>query len=243
LARFVTFPGAAGAYVSTDDVNLLDADTAHAVQGVGAWMNRSNAVNFTSVLDTDSKFGGSALQFEAFNVGPGQIQIDIPITDTVVSPSTVYSVSCWVKVNDSVGTIDLTLVDYDSGSAQGGVTVGTAVAGVVGSYVFVEVTHTTAADAAFIIPIVTVRDQLANDSVRMSAVVIRAGSDSAFVPSLDIVGVLDEVLDPPGFPVAYVKTQDLRIGVSYTGDIVDYQRLDGVGGPIVAQFSADDIGI
>ena len=50
--HYVTLPGAAGNYISTDDVNLLDADSAHLQQSVGQWS--VGALSTTHVLFGDN---------------------------------------------------------------------------------------------------------------------------------------------------------------------------------------------
>jgi len=77
MARFVEFPGEADSYVATDDVNLLDADSAHLQQGVGQWS--VGALSTTHVL-----FGDNSLK-----VTGG--------VDTVLTPGTDAAImSCWV---------------------------------------------------------------------------------------------------------------------------------------------------
>ena len=50
MALGVIFGGTAADYVSTDDVNLLDADTAHLQQGKGVWVGDGNATNPSPTL-------------------------------------------------------------------------------------------------------------------------------------------------------------------------------------------------
>jgi len=81
----------------------------------------------------------------------------------------------------------------------------------------------------------------AAEDVWFDANCCRLGSDGTFFPSLDIVGTLDETINPPDMPIVYVKGSPLTVGAGWAGDGYEYTRRDGVGGPIVAQFLPDDL--
>jgi len=251
MARFVTFPGVAGAYVSTEDINLLDADTAHLEQGTGLWAGFF-AITGVGVLVSTSDSGvsptfGSQLM-EMTCDGSNEPWARIQPAPDVFAPGD--TVSQMYSVVASVVNRESRLVANWRTVADGSISDSTTPWIPVSDAVFTDIALTAVAPALAVRSQTRVEYRVAGggapangEKFGIDSCIQRIGSDASFVPSLDIVGVLDEVLDPPGFPVAYVKAQDLRLGVSYTGDIIDYQRLDGVGGPIVAQFSADDIGI
>jgi hypothetical protein len=67
VMSYVTFPGLAGNYADTPDVNLLDADTAHLYQSVGLWYDRTTN-NFgvpVRVNDAASEFSGTVQEWPA----------------------------------------------------------------------------------------------------------------------------------------------------------------------------------
>ena len=79
---YVTFPGTAGNYVSTADVNLLDSDTAHFHQALSALWS-AGALSTTHVL-----FGDNSLK-----VTGGVDTILTPAVDSAIFSCYVYSVA------------------------------------------------------------------------------------------------------------------------------------------------------
>ena len=54
--------GSAGTYLSTEDINLLDADTAHLQQSIGGWQVQAGAQTFQLIADGSASFGDNALE-------------------------------------------------------------------------------------------------------------------------------------------------------------------------------------
>lgn len=81
MARFVKFPGVAGSYADTPDVNLLTADEAHFIQGVGGW-------TVGAVSTEQSLFGPSSLKVLA-----GVSTALTPGTDAAFFSAFVFSVA------------------------------------------------------------------------------------------------------------------------------------------------------
>ena len=59
---FITFPGTSGNYISTDDVNLLDADTAHLQQSNGNWGGAGGVASAVLSSEVTPVFGHSVLK-------------------------------------------------------------------------------------------------------------------------------------------------------------------------------------
>lgn len=89
---YVTFPGTSGDYVSSDDVNLLDADTAHLAQTRGLWT--------VGALSTDFPlFGATSLK-----VTGGVDTAITPATDAAMFSVYVYSAAgATFDINGSTG--------------------------------------------------------------------------------------------------------------------------------------------
>lgn len=98
MAVYVTFPGTLDDYCSTDDVNLLDSDTAHLLQSAGLW-------TAGVISSSQAYFGSTSLQ-----VAGGVSTAITPVTDAA-------SFSVWVW-SGSLETFDInggTAVQVPSG--------------------------------------------------------------------------------------------------------------------------------
>ena len=182
---FVTFPGTAGNYVSTDDVNLLDADTAHTYQSNGQW-------KYTTVTPQPLAFSGYSAKFSTMSTA--RFLTESGTAGTPVSASTEYTsafsflaaVDCkWrsrFEYYDAAGAS----ISSDIGNYSGTITADTPSRS--------SQTVTTPALTAFVR--LSLDLQLpAGGNLEAAAEVwdcmLAEGTDASFVPSLRIVGDLD----------------------------------------------------
>jgi hypothetical protein len=192
---YVTFPGTSGNYVSSADVNLLDADSAHLHQSAGTFAGWGTGA-VAPVLSTDDTAQGIA----ASNVGKlttsshtiGCIFPGVPSTTVgvVVSPGEVYSYGRWVKFDAAITEIKL---DFRFVNASGGFS-GNSFIEVANTGAWQWVTHTATVPTNTARMGVTIQDPNAESTGRVgyiSAGVLRTGATATFIPSLRIVGDLD----------------------------------------------------
>ena len=191
MARFVTFPGTAGSYASTDPNNVIDADTSHLQQSLGTW----------------SRFGGTTAEIQAQVLTPifgdfhGQVTFPTDVSGLATPVSTIYPVTAGLTyigsffAAASVAGIEARLRCFwiDSG---GGQTLGNIISP---ANVPLSTSAFTQVTASGVAPVgaVAVRMELRKEpSVGVGdfywdAAQFREGTDSTFVPSIGIVGDLD----------------------------------------------------
>ncbi len=182
---FVKFPGTAGNYISTADVNLLDADTAHIFQSVGAWAAGSGSTALSKVTDESSPFADAALEWLP-SVDNNRAIISSANSPVSISAATEYTIimSLWCEV-----ATDFRIeVVVDTGQVNGPTVTLPA-----DTYVKAAFTLTTAVGATTLAPGVRVgtsdpSNLTTSTKIRAAAVCVREGPDTAFVPSLRIVG-------------------------------------------------------
>ena len=194
MARFVSFPGTAGSYASTDDVNLLDADTAHMQQSIGRWTAESGALTPEQSQAMTPIFGTSHASAEAFSTVP-RVNSGSPGNYTPATPGTTYSTSAYMAkgAGATAGlSARLRMVFWDAGEGLISRILGSQTL-IPDALVWQHITQTEVAPAltAFISFEVEFRDAAGGDFMYWDAAIIREGSDTTFIPSLRIVGDLD----------------------------------------------------
>ncbi len=243
---FVIFPGPAGNHISTDDVNLLDADTAHFEQSIGGWADLSGATGLTLSNDLVPVFGNTHFKFVGAAPGPATVVVGTPegLDGAPVSGDTQYVFSCRASA-DYAADIELRFKWYDAA----GVLItqpSSEYAGTVEPDVWlpISIVQTSPPGAAFARVQSYILSALQGQAGYLDAACLREDSDPTFVPSLRIVGTLGETIDPVDMPIGFAADgTPLTVGVVWAGDGYRYTRMDGaVGvGPVVADFNPADI--
>jgi len=234
MADVVVFPGSTD-HIETEDVNLLDADTAHVQQSVGSWIRETSRIAQPSQSsDLAAAFGsleGTVSVVTAHATTSAAIQ---DAGTAPVTPGITYSITAMIAAAQG-GQARIRIRWLDSGGTRiddSPTTVsGVAPAGSVTAQAMIDLGNT---GGGLVLGHVYYFD----------AVCIREGTDPTFVPSLRIVGTLGETIDPPDMPIVYAADgTPLTVGEGWAGEGVEYTRYDGdVGvGPIVAQFLASDL--
>jgi len=232
-----------GSFVSTEDINLFDADTAHLQQSRGTWDAGAIAPDTSS----PGLYGDNVAQMA--RTGANAVATTAQGTGGApVKPSTQHSISVWMKA-DADADFALTLMDFDAGGAQGlGAEVGRTPNVPANTWVEVVGLASTTGDAAF--AAVRLRGYLPGTSsnnpdtvnYEWKQVSLREGTDPTFYPSLWIAGTLDETVDPVGMSIGYAGDgTPLTVGESWAGEAVSYIRRDGVAGPVTASLDVADI--
>jgi len=197
MARFVRFPGGgnlytpesftfdgvSGTFLSTPDINLLDADTSHIVQSVGQWRIATQIAEPLAY----SKFAIQRAIVGTFNdLGTNSPSQGASIP---VAASTQKTVAAQFQSDQDVGNLRLRLTQYRADQSQ--ITSSdTNVSYVAPNPILISQTLTTAADAAFIT--IAFQGNTATDSTfKAWDIVMRTDTDSTFVPSLRIVGDIE----------------------------------------------------
>ncbi len=248
---FVKFPGLAGNYISTPDVNLLDADTAHLQQSVGLWSGTVTLSGPTLEVDPATMFGNSAALWTVTATGGnprGPVSGD-GLSSIKVSPSTELSVGIDLRsVQSSVALRrEVKVREFDAAGANLGDTTIQALKEVTDdTYEYVTGTFTTKAATEWLAFRVDYREVGSNGftvtghQFVVGAVCVRTGSDPTFVPSLRIVGTLFETITPADMPIAFAGDgTPLTVGEGWAGDGYRYIRHDGPDdtAPVVADFN------
>jgi len=234
MADVVVFPGSTD-HIETEDVNLLDADTAHLVQTIGQW----EGVSRCSVADDGIQADGWG-QLAATVTDDGTCIFgadDTPDIPIVGIPAGTYTWSVEID-NTTAGTVDTEFVIF----VDGGVTYGEHIDVLPGVARYSITATLPAGDITHLR--LYFGSVLTGDAFKMSKFCFSEGTDPTFVASLNIVGTLGETIKPPDMPIVYAADgTPLTVGEGWAGEGVEYTRYDGaVGvGPIVAQFLASDL--
>lgn len=181
-------------YISTPDVNLLGADTAHLQQSVGGWEEGAGATTAAPVQSTDltPQFGDYHGKWTADaatswirsgdNLGEGLFP---------ASPGTQYTAACDVAgVVAGGATIEIRIGWYDSTPNALGTSSVSQIA-VPSDWTRISITATSPASTAWGAIQLIGRTATNGDVFYFDAVCAAEGSDATFVPSLRIVGDLD----------------------------------------------------
>jgi hypothetical protein len=197
VMSFVTFPGLAGNYASTQDVNLLDADTAHTFQSVGNWTSNNRAQDW-QVVDEPGGFSGKAVRWFATTTGAStELQnAGVGVSNPVAVPDGTVTASVLVK--PSVDNVLLTLGLANGTNQNQGFD---SLTPNQWNLVSLSGTATGGNDTCYLIVRVGFNDPsgiVENAFQYVTNASIRADASDVFVPSLRIVGDLDisATLDP-----------------------------------------------
>ena len=182
MAAYLTLPGSSGNYLSTPDLNLLDADTAHGHQSVGDWTAGAGAsalVVASSGAPSTMLFGDQA--FKATTDGTGAVIASLT-TPTLTAVEHTVAIDIYTSTAGREAFITLDGTD------------GTVTALTAGTLTRLEATTTVTAGTKTVT--VTYRktddsDPDAAEVVWMARACLCTGSDGTFVPSLRVVGDLD----------------------------------------------------
>ncbi|GAG02708.1 unnamed protein product, partial [marine sediment metagenome] len=228
MSRFVKFGGApyvpgaftldgiVGTYLSTPDVNLMDADTAHTYQSRGTY-------TFGAIVNDSASWSGRMNSFDYPGAGTEFPTILTPVAS--MSAATEYSSTGLLKALDwsKVNSVQITIQWRDSAGSPISVTNGPVVSNPVSDQIMVVtgISPALTTEAAVYMTIVL------NDAVtmRFSDNCIREGADATFTPSLDIVSTLFEDKVDAAMPLGYAADgTPLTLGVLWAGDAVHYRR-------------------
>ena len=224
---YVSFPGLAGNYISTPDVNLLDADEAHFQQSLGSWISNSNAV--LTLDDSPSVapvFGTSCLAVSAFATGPNcQIRVNGSVPSSAVEY--VYSVHVYPIS---------TLLDVELRSQTPDNVFGGEIPTTPGQWNRFEITFTSGDLSTNALHVRFFKndssDFLEGEAVAyVSAVQLSATpvlQPSVFTPSLRIVGDLDAEMDMA--LVDWTPSEDYVLGFGWQSGTTGWQLSVGSGG-------------
>jgi len=186
---FFTFDGVSGSFLSTPNVNLLDADTAHVEQGIGDWVDFDSAENLMRVAVASPAFGSGSLQFSSLNPSPSQVSSQQGL-DAEQAPLGDVSVSAWV-MSPLGRNVQIGIIAYDGTGANIGEFVGPSTPTTPGVWQQIsfgrDVNWAGGRVAIKVVHFATNIGELSN----VAAACIRVGTDPAFVPSLSIVGDLE----------------------------------------------------
>ena len=197
---YLYLPGSASNYVSTADVNLLDADTAHIQQSIGDWQNAAGTT-LSLVANSASPFGDNALNVLVnttgsnrqiytsggrYDISPGDVTAVVSITNVSVVDDlgATLRLNCRTSGDSLVNLIDQAITLPAAGQTAWFSVSGTANATTAQGYFGIILDNGTL-----------------NEVLRVNAVCVRQDDVAVFVPSLRIVGDLDieaKVASPTG---------------------------------------------
>lgn len=209
MSRYVTFPGVAGSYASTEDNNVLDGDTGNLVQSIGQWHAWSAGVTNLALTPSGLGFGPNVLTWTAGNAtDPALSTAALGITGVVpVTEGETVAFAAEIRPsNTSDDQIEIVWIDAGGGLISTTPSSFTTItAGVWKQYDFSGVAPATTAFALCIFKQVNVTDgwtyELRNPICRLAA------SALPFVPSVRIVGDVQSVYDM--HPDEWVPTADV----------------------------------
>jgi len=243
MADVVVFPGSTD-HIETEDVNLLDADTAHGAQSVGRWEQFQAMTNPVTVPSPDAPVGPNVFQAAAStDTASGRIWAGEDSAAVTAATEYTFAVDLLAAAASRTGTAFFYW--YDSGGGYLSNSSGSGVSLVNGTWTRVSLTATAPASVASVgVRFYVTGGMLSGEVLQWRSPICAEGTDTTFVPSLRIVGTLGETIDPVDMPIVYAADgTPLTVGEGWAGEGVEYTRYDGdVGvGPVVAQFLASDL--
>ena len=195
MAGYFWLPGVSGNYASSDDVNLLDADSAHHHQSLGTYALVATADTPSLEAESSALFGDNVFQFLAASPAGGtQVAIGWASLGNgpAISPATDYALSMRVRtLCGSDRTAQVALSCWNSTSFVNQLTGSTATLPADGSWVTLSVSGTSGAGVDNGLPYINITDAADNDIFQIDVACLRTGSDATFIPSYRIVGDLD----------------------------------------------------
>lgn len=239
---FLYLPGLPDNYAHLADTNILDANTAHIEQGVGAWTVAAGSTAL-SQDNSISLFGNYSLKPTLDNNSSAIAMVSEG--DIGVNPSTAYSFSVWVYTNALAREAQVVATDYAGATpSSSGSTNGAWASLTVGDWTQVSVTHTTAADATNLRLTVHYRNTdttapPAGESVWLDRAVLRTGNDASFIPSTNLVGTAEIELDiapdtwtphPGEEPYVVNKVDSWALAINTGGSLTWLMGTDEISG-------------
>jgi hypothetical protein len=198
VSQALILPGSADDYASIESVNLLTADEAHSHQAAAAaWASLGNAKNFAQSTDLTPTIGSyhmeaepqvDTLNYVASRLGLGTSGVPVTVGET-------YTLS-FTGATDTSGRKAYGRIRWqDSGGSVLSNSDGTPVSTSTTTLEAFSVTAVAPASAAYAtVAILFVTDSGNFDlgeKVYWDSLCFRPGSDTAFVPSINVVGDLD----------------------------------------------------
>jgi len=184
-------PGSSGNYISADDVNLLDADTAHLHQSIGGWVNNFRFGAPSLSTDLTPEFGSNHLQAIASSAGEASIRWSAVGTGSIpISAATEHSINLRYA-NDQGLDMGITVRQYDSGGNILSTVTEKNRSMAADTWTGHTYTFTSHASAAFVLLYGILQGASIGDIAYFDKICIRTGSDATFIPSINIVGDLD----------------------------------------------------
>ena len=242
---FVTFPNTATDFLFTNDVNLLDASTAHTASSIGFWNNRAGTKTLTHQT-VSGAYGGKVLQFLSSTSGNNvSVRTQPRASSVTVSSSTQYTASVKVRgVGNGGSRTFKASIEWGNGAAYVGEEFsGAEVAAADNEWVTITCTGTSPATADNAVVFIQVRNAAAADEIyQIDTSCLTQGASAPFVPSLNVVGTLFEEKSESGI-TATLAAGVLTVGKSWGGDGYYYRRYDGADNtaPLVCEFLAADV--
>ena len=192
MTATVVFPGLAGNFIDTPDVNLVDADTAHLEQSLANWEGFAGGT--AAALSTDlprifGSFHGEWLAAAGGSAGLRANTATAGLGTIPILPSTVYTFGIDIASSTGIGECDVRISWLDSGFVP--LTNPFVQVPFTTAFVRAGLTETSPSNAAFAIPQLIGRNMGVGDLGYWDAAIIRTGTDATFVPSLRIVGDLE----------------------------------------------------
>ena len=190
---FVSLPGSTGRYMSSADINLLDADTAHTYQSVGQWLAQAN-VNTPAVRDASGVYGGRAGFTSLIANNSGAATTRVAIASIPVLTLTEYSLSVLIRRAPGA-TLDAWkyVARLENSGGTNELSVNSNVVNLSETFQLLTATFTTLATTETIELRMQSDDAngLAADELEWGQACLRLGADATFVPSVRIVGDID----------------------------------------------------
>jgi len=235
MSDVVVFPGSTD-HIETEDVNLLDADTAHMIQSQPWTGTTADIVDlgpqsdgFGAITVTRTSTAGAQVRQTSLPSIP--VSGDYVVSVEIDNPSgATQNFRFQIITNEDGPYVGLNFVDLENTKQW---------------YSVALPTVTTPANAVELW-LAYRTETMVGVEFTMRHWMLEAGTSlsTEFAPSLRIVGTLGETINPVDMPIAYAADgTPLTVGEGWAGEGVEYTRYDGdVGvGPIVAQFLASDL--
>ncbi len=242
-APFITFDGAS--FYEIAERNLLQSTEAHLEADAGDWGNQAGLVASTGAVVT-ARFGTSHAVGTVTGDNAAEAQARINEAGRIpAAPGETYSCAAYLRVPDDGETHEGRVVirAYESGSNS-------SLLSVEGSFATLPNDGWLIAKAEGLIcpantftvgPVLQFRrlggGRVLDDVYYWdAAVVVEESTLDDFVPTLRLDAVAEDVSNPSGVPVSYTPGATLRLGDAWAGDLVLYERRDGVSGPVVCRL-------
>jgi len=241
----VGFDGNIGTYLSVADLNELDGDSAHIHNSVGGWGSTSNSGAPTQSNALIPKIGGFHAQAIAGTDGTLMAQQVIPLEDILVTPGSDMSMGAWVA-SDLAMEIRVGITYHTVAGGWVGGTYSAYMDVTPNTWLWIPFTDVIPATTENIRARIQMRQQSGVNVVGGEllfwdgvTIVRGSGAPTQTIPSLRVATPV-EVKEPGDITVVFPDADQLKVGSSWAGTGVRYERRDGVGGPVVAEFLSSE---